>query len=116
MCTQSTCCNSTLLLCRWKPVLQGSKKHFEQRCDDKFLVTCSDGFGEAASAYIWHGGEGFFAAWHVQFVELEHTTSNRLWRFHVDDWVKKAASADDAMSFVAQVCPVWIVTDAIPCD
>lgn len=84
-------------------MLEATQKHFERRSDDKFLVTCSEAFGEARKAYIWHGGEGLFAAWHVQFVELEHTTSNRLWRFHVNDWVKRARSVDDAMSFMAQV-------------
>lgn len=84
-------------------MIQATKKHFEQQSDDKFIVTCTEGLRELNKAYIWHGGEGMFAAWHLASVEVEHTTSNRLWRFEVNDWVAKSSSADGAMSFVAQV-------------
>jgi hypothetical protein len=91
-----------MTLRRWKPYLEVTKAHFEQRSDDNFIVTCTEPFKEAARVFVWHGGEGFFAAWHCKLLELEHMPSGRLWRFDINDWVRQCSALEEAMSFPAE--------------
>lgn len=67
---------------------EGGKIRFQATCKDQATIVSPTELGAIQSISAWHKGEGFSSSWLLERVIVEHESSDQVWEFGINDWIR----------------------------